>query len=478
MNAYAQIAAGVPPPLPPPHNIEMEQSLLGSLLLNNDVFQIVAPIVQQADFFEEIHRRVFEVAVGLITAGKSATPVSIKTFLGDHDINGLTVLQYLSRLAAHASAPLQARDHAISIHDLAVRRHIIAVATELAGQAQDMPVGTKPSTMAGDAITTLFQIASVEGALSTRREAHAGAGEVIERARKLRNREIRDEGAPTGFPDLDRATGGYRPGALWITAARPGVGKTVFFASSAVKVARRGWGVKGFSLEVAEDQMHARLLSEMVYDSRAPVPFKDILLGHLDDDAFRRLGAAHEELTGMPLVIDVAARLTVPDLRIRIRSERERMAARGITLRVAFIDYLKQVQASDRYKGQRHYEVGEISAGLKQIAKDEQVCVVLLAQLNRGLENREDKRPGLADLRESGDLEADADVVAFIHRESMFIKKSAAYVRGDAEAQTAYAEHKDKAELILGKNRAGDTATIPLWCNVACSSMASMAWES
>ena len=142
---------------------------------------------------------------------------------------------------------------------------------------------------------------------------------------------------------------------------------------------------------------------------------------------------------------------------------------------MVFIDYLKFIRASDRYRGQRHYEVGEISAGLKQLAKDEELCVVLLAQLNRALESREDKRPNLSDLRESGDLEADADVVAFLHREAHHILKSPEFRSGAAEAHARYAAVERDAELIVGKNRAGPERTIKLWCLPACSTMADAA---
>lgn len=183
-----------------------------------------------------------------------------------------------------------------------------------------------------------------------------------------------------------------------------------------------------------------------------------------------------ERLGGMPLVIDAPSRLTPAEIRVRVRTEKARMAARGCSLNVVFIDYLKQVQASDRYKGNRVYEVGEISYSLKQIAKDEGVCIVLLVQLNRALETRENKRPILSDLRESGDLEADADVVAFLHRESVHIENSPDYISKKGEAVAAYVEAQNKAEIILAKNRAGPTETVHLWCDMAFSTMADRAW--
>ncbi len=219
------------------------------------------------------------------------------------------------------------------------------------------------------------------------------------------------------------------------------------------------------------------MLADLAYAHRQPITFQRIMRGELAADEIWALEEARDRLTGMPLAIDVASRLTPADIRIRVRSERDRMAAKGVELKVVFIDYLKQIQASDRYKGNRVYEVGEISYSLKQLAKDEDVCVVLLAQLNRALEGREDKRPTLSDLRESGDLEADADVVGFIHREAYYIEKSAEYRASDPEAVANLLKHRNTAELILGKNRAGPTCTVHLWCDVSCSTMGNQARE-
>ena len=288
--------------------------------------------------------------------------------------------------------------------------------------------------------------------------------------------EVPDRTVSTGFADLDAATGGYRGGDLWILGARPGIGKTVYAVTSGNKVARKGWGVKLFSLEVAEPQIMARLLADLAFAAGDPVPFKDVLRAQAKRDVLTgsqldRLERARELLADRPLVLDVASRLSPGEIKLRVHAERQRMAARGVELKVVFIDYLKQVAASDRYKGNRVQEIGEVSYSLKQLAKDEDVCVVLLAQLNRELEKREDKRPTLADLRDSGDLEADADVVAFLHRESHHLLNSEAYKRQDPDTLSRYLDTKYEAEVILGKNRAGPTITVPLWCNMACSTM-------
>lgn len=465
------------PPYLPPHNADLERSLLGSILLNNATMETVAPLVTAEDFFEEVHRRTFEVASALIAAGQVASPVTLKTFLGDHEVTlGLSIPHYLARIVSEDASPLAARSHAMAVRDLAVRRRMIVAAQELIARAHDLPVQVRPSRIAGEAMEELFTLASEDGAGSTRREAHASAAASLERIRLAAAGQGKPMTASTGFSDLDRATGGYRAGDLWILGARPGVGKTVFAVTSANKVARRGVGTLLFSLEVAEPQMTARLLADLAFSSSHRMSFKQILAAEnradaITDEQAARLAVAYETLTRMPLVLDVASRLSPGEIRIRVRAERQRMAARGVDLKVVFIDYLKQVAASDRYKGNRVQEIGEISYSLKQLAKDEGVCVVLLAQLNRELEKREDKRPTLADLRDSGDLEADADVVAFLHREAHHFRNSAAHRNGGDEAAVRLIEMESHAEVILGKNRAGEQATIDLWCDVACATM-------
>lgn len=460
----------------PPANVEMERSLLGSILLNNSVMEIVASLVSAQDFFEEVHQRTFEVAAAMISAGQVATPLTLKTFLGEHDLGGISFPHYLARLASEAAAPLSARSFAIAIRDLAVRRKIILEAQELLERAHDLPVQVRPARIAGEAMEALFRLASEEGDGSTRREAHVSAAATLERMRLAAAGQAKAATTSTGFADLDRATGGFRAGDLWIVGARPGVGKTVFAVTTCNKVARHGAGVLLFSLEVAEPQMTARLLSDLAFSSSNRIAFKQILAAEnhadaLSDEQANRVALAQERLTTMPLVIDVASRLSPGEIRIRVRAERQRMAARGVELKVIFIDYLKQIAASDRYKGNRVQEIGEISYSLKQLAKDEGVCVVLLAQLNRALESREDKRPQLSDLRDSGDLEADADVVAFLHREAHVFRSSTAYRDGGDEAALHLSEIENQAEVILGKNRAGECATINLWCDIGCSTM-------
>jgi replicative DNA helicase len=263
------------------------------------------------------------------------------------------------------------------------------------------------------------------------------------------------------------------PSRLYVTDDHIVTHNTAFLTASVRRIAQAGHGVLAFSMEVPAEEIHARYLADMAYLARKPLSFGAIMRGECDDEDLWRLENAAKRLREMPLVSDVASRLSVAEIAMRVRAEKERMQQRGQRLRVVMIDYLKFIQASDRYRGQRVYEVGEISGGLKQIAKDEGICVVLLAQLNRAVESRDDKRPTLSDLRESGDLEADAHVVAFIYRESYYLEKSAEFRAEKPEALAAALDARNAMELIVGKNRSGPTRTLHLWCDVAASTVSS-----
>jgi replicative DNA helicase len=459
----------------PPASIPAEQAVLGTLLMRNDLFQRIAGILKREHFFEELHARIFEVTAELIASGKTASVISLPTFLGNHDLgNGMTIVRYLAQLSAECGNPAHVVDYAVCVRDLAARRQMIAVAETLIGKAYDLPVQTTPASIASDATTEFLSITSTGAVTDTMRDPGNSAAALIQRATDLRDKKISDAGATTGISALDRSTGGFQPGALWVVGARPGMGKSIMMTSCSLKAARAGSGVLDFSLEISEPQFVARMLSDLAYDAnRRALPFGNILRGYVSNSDIVRLDDASRILRELPISVDFASRLTVAQITMRVRAEKKRMAEKGQSLRVIFLDYLKMIQASDRYRGNRVYEVGEISGGLKQLAKDEEICVVLLAQLNRGLENREDKRPQLSDLRESGDLEADADVVAFIHREAYFLERSPDLKSTNAEksgiATALLMAAQGKMELIIGKNRAGPMETLNLLCEVGAS---------
>jgi replicative DNA helicase len=232
-----------------------------------------------------------------------------------------------------------------------------------------------------------------------------------------------------------------------------------------------------FSLELPEEQLVARVLADIAYRPRNPITFGQIMRGELEEEDLDRLEDARIHLERLPLAIDIAPGLSVAEIAARVRAQKSRMLKRNIRLAVVIVDYLKFVRATDRYRGLRVYEIGEITGALKQLAKAENICVVLLVQADRAVEarDRKDKRPGMADLRDSGDIEADADVVAFIYRESVYLKQTPEFVRGETEALLAYTEAEFKGEIIVAKTRSGPTGTTNIWIDAGASTFASHA---
>ena len=456
-------------------------------MIDNALFNAVASFLKPEHFTEEIHRRVFEVAASMIGQGRVASPVTLKTFLGEHDVGGATIPQYLARLVSEAPPSASGRDYARAVHDLAARRGIIEAARAVMDQAFDAPVDLQPSEMASEAIAALQAVAEETPSARTRIDPGAAAAAVLTRAKAILAGEARNESVSTGLPDLDLRTGGFRPGELWVLGGRPGQGKTILGTGFSRKIAEqgarlidnceKGIGALLFSLELPEEQVTARLLADIAFHPRNPITFGQIMRGELAEEDLSRIEDAAAHLSKLPLAIDVAPSLSVAEIAARVRAEKGRMLKRGVRLAVVVIDYLKFVRATDRYRGMRVYEIGEITGALKQLAKAEGVCVVLLVQANRAVESkdRRDRRPGLADLRDSGDIEADADVVGFIYREFVYIKHSPEFIRCEPDALAAFNDAQSKGEIIVAKTRSGPTGTVNIWIDAGASTFASQA---
>ncbi len=468
---------------PPTTNIipavEIEQLIIGGAMLENSAMTTLRAKLDPAHFGEHLHRRIWEACCALDDGGRSITPLTIAPYFPEkvEGIN-LSTSQYLARLVANAMGGVVLASYADALVQIAGRREIVAIATDVAEWAKN----PAPSVTAAEIAEELASRAQVViDACSPRGTTlHAGdaADAVLDRAAKAMRGEVSVETFETGLVDLDDALGGgLAAGALVTIAGRPAMGKSVMGVTLAYSVAERGAGAMFVSLELPSPEITARFLSHGARAAnREPVPFQTIpnALG-MTEDRFRSISDAGAGMRQMPLVIDAASSASVAAIRAKVRTQKAKMALQGGRLSVVVIDYLKFIEASDRYKGQRVYEVAEITRGLKQLAKDEAIAVVLLAQLNRGVEGREDKRPGLADLRESGDIESDSDVVGFIYREAYYLKKSPEYRRGDAAAFAAYDACKRAGELIIAKNRSGPEATVRLYAEIENSFFASAA---
>lgn len=454
-----------------PYIVTTEQNVLGALLSDNRVYGRVAGILKPEHFSDPLHRRIYEVVTNQIIAGRTATPLTVRPALGEVEIvAGVTVPSYLTQLCQDTSSMLDVHEHAELIRDCSAMRQLAAIGNQLSGPAEQYP--HERLNLAFEEIDGLRADLT---ATTSRRVSIGKAGEeTLDRLERARRGEKVDVFVPTGFDDLDRAlNGGWYGGDLIILAGRPGMGKTVVACAVGVEAARRGAGVLTFSLEIDSNQTVSRMIAHRAYQRHSTLSFGRITAAKdITDEEMRRIESVHASLKELPLTIDDTPRLTVSQIFQRAKAERDRLAAHGIQLAVVVIDYLKFVKASDRYKGQRVYEVGEISSGLKEMAKELKVAVILCAQLNRGIEAEKDKRPDLAHLRESGDLEADADTVLFLYRDHYYLSRSPEFRAGDQETVTKAIDCENKLEMIIAKNRKGPTTKIDLFCDIACSHVA------
>lgn len=281
-------------------------------------------------------------------------------------------------------------------------------------------------------------------------------------------------GATTGLHDLDEMIGGLKPGGLYIVAGRPGMGKSVLAGTIALQSAKAGTGVYFGSLELMEEMQTARFLSDEACEiGKPPIPYEDILRSTLSVRDQERIYAAKEAVRDYPLIMSDRTNITVSEIRGMVKDADRELKRAGSAVQVVVIDYLKFIKASDRYSGQRVNEVGEITAALKGMAKDMGIAVILVCQLNRQNEQREDKRPQLSDLRESGDIEQDADVVMFVYRDAYYAQFESDIPKRDERLL----QSRNIMEIIIAKNRHGKTDTIKAWCDVSTSSVRDLEWK-
>jgi len=453
-----------------PHNIEAEQQLLGAILTNNDLYDRVASVVGSQHFHEPIHARIFEVAAARIQKNALASPVTLKPFLEDD--TGLAELggpAYLARLAGSAISAFAARDYAQMIYDLAIRRELIGLGREISAKAGDVQVSSEPKDQIVEAEQSLYKLGEEGKADSGFQSFLKAVTDAVNVANAAYQRDGGLAGVSTGLMDMDKKLGGLHRSDLLILAGRPSMGKTSLATNVAFNIAKaykRGQlpdgsegavdgGVVGFySLEMSAEQLAARILSEA-----SEVPSEQIRKGDMTEAEFRRFVEAAKSLESCPLYIDDTPALPISQL-----AARARRLKRTHGLDVLIIDYLQLVRPATA-KDSRVNEVSEITQGLKAIAKELDIPVIALSQLSRQVENREDKRPQLSDLRESGSIEQDADVVMFVFREEYY-KEREKPGDHDLEAMAKWQDEMEKlhgkAEVIIGKQRHGPIGTIEL----------------
>lgn len=465
-------------PLPPapetpsfraaPHNYEAEQALLGAILVNNEACDRVSGFLKQEHFYDPLHGQIYDHAAKLIWAGKRATPITLKTFFQGADAVGdLTVPQYLGRLAANATTIINAEDYGRTIYDLAIRRQLIEIGETLVNTAYDSPIDAPPSVQIEETEQKLYDLAETGKYGSGFEPFTTALTDAIDMAANAYRRDGGLSGLATGFTDLDQKMGGLQPSDLIIVAGRPSMGKTALATNIAYHIARSYRGdpendgtadgavVGFFSLEMSAEQLATRIIAEQAY-----IPSERIRRGRIESEEFDRIVEVSQELQTLPLFIDQTGGITVAQLAARARRLKRQ---RDIGLIV--VDYLQLLSGSSRRASEgRVQEVTEITTGLKALAKELHVPILALSQLSRQVENREDKRPQLADLRESGSIEQDADVVLFVFREEYYVERR--QPRENTEEHIKWQQEMDmvtgKAEVIIGKQRHGPTGTVRL----------------
>jgi len=455
----------------PPHNLEAEQALLGAILVNNDACDRVTSFLKPEHFFEAVHARIFEAAETLIRAGKLASPVTLKTYFdNDATLKEIGGPAYLARLAAAATTIINAEEYGRAIFELAQRRALINVGTDLVNDAFDSSVEDTAKDMIERAEQTLYGMAET-GKYGHGFQPFARAlTDAVDMAASAYQRDGGLSGISTGLKDLDEKMGGLQSSDLIILAGRPAMGKTALGTNVAYHIAKHyqaehqpdgsvkvlnGGVVAFFSLEMSAEQLATRIVSE-----QSGISSERIRRGKITEDEFARIVEVSREMQSLPLYIDATGGLTIAQVAARARRLKRQ---RGLGLIV--VDYLQLLAGSSRRAAEgRVQEVSEITVGLKALAKELSVPIVALSQLSRQVENRDDKRPQLADLRESGSIEQDADVVLFIYREEYYLARK--------EPRPNTTEHQDWqdqmarvhgiAEVIIGKQRHGPTGIVEL----------------
>jgi replicative DNA helicase len=470
-----------------PHNIEAEQSVLGAILVNNDAFYRVSDFLEPKHFFEPIHQTIFETASSLIRAGKIATPVTLKTFLpADTDLGGMTVGQYLARLAAEATTIINAHDYGRTIYELALRRDLIGIGTDMVNVAFDAPVDFAPRAQIEDAERRLYELAEsgrYDGGFQRFAQALTVA---VDMAAKAFQRDGKLSGIATGLRDLDVKMGGLQPSDLVIVAGRPGMGKTALATNIAYNVAKAhraevqadgtmksvNGGIVGFfSCEMSAEQLATRILAE-----QTGIASSTIRRGGITETDFEKIRDYSIELQSLPLYVDETGGLSISQLTARARRLKRQ---KGLDLLV--VDYIQLLQGSGkRGNDNRVQEVTEITTSLKALAKELNVPIIALSQLSRQVESRDDKRPQLSDLRESGSIEQDADVVMFVFREEYYLanKEPRAGTPEYEKWQLDMSLVHGKAEVIIGKQRHGPTGTVELQFEAALTRFGDLAHDS
>ena len=441
-----------------PNNIEAEQAVIGSILVSNEIFDDVSIILKSQNFFDPMHQKIYSAIEKLIFSGMLANPITLKNFF-ENEKDDLNIPDYLIKITKFSSSSRQTMEYSRLIYDLFVKRELIKISENLSFTAKSNDLEKDGKTIIEDTEKTLFDLAEKGNFNSTLIKFDEAMRQTIEMASSAYKNEEGIVGVPTGLTELDDRLGGLHKSDLVIIAGRPSMGKTALATNIAFNAARKMQedGKKScvafFSLEMSSEQLSTRIIAE-----QSRIKSNDIRRGKISEEQFDKFLETSKNISELPLYID-----ETPAISIAALSNRARRIKRLFGLELIVIDYIQLMRANYAREG-RVQEISEITQGLKALAKELSVPVLALSQLSRAVEQRDDKKPLLSDLRESGSIEQDADVVMFVYRQAYYLQgqEPRAATVEHAEWQAKMNEVSHLAEIIIGKQRHGPTGNIML----------------
>ena len=442
-----------------PNNIEAEQSVIGSILVSNEIFDDINTIISSSNFYDPMHQKIFSAIENLIYKGMLANPITLKNYF-ESDKDEINIPEYLVKITKFSTTTRQATEYSKIIYDMFVRRELIKISEQTIDTAKINDLNINGQNIIENSERLLFDLAEKGSFNSSLVKFDEAMKKTIDMASAAYKNEEGIVGVPTGLRDLDDRLGGLHQSDLIIIAGRPSMGKTAlatniaFNAAQKLQESQRKSSVAFFSLEMSSEQLSTRILAE-----QSRIKSNDIRRGRISDEQFDKFIETSKNITELPLYID-----ETPAISIAAMSNRARRIKRLFGLDMIVVDYIQLMRGSINNKDGRVQEISEITQGLKAIAKELSVPVVALSQLSRAVEQRDLKKPQLADLRESGSIEQDADVVMFVYREAYYLERQEprpATVE-HAEWQVKMNEVSNLAEIIIGKQRHGPTGNVML----------------
>jgi len=442
-----------------PNNIEAEQAVIGSILVSNDIFDEISTYISSENFYDPMHQKIFEAIESLVYKGMLANPITLKNYFEDVK-DDLNVPEYLVKITKFSTSVRQAIEYSKIVYDMYVRRELVKISEQTMDSAKLTELDTSGQTIIEKTEKSLFDLAEKGSSNSNLVKFDEAMKQTIEMASAAYKNEEGIVGVPTGLRDLDDKLGGLHQSDLIIIAGRPSMGKTslatniAFNAAQKLQDSGKKSSIAFFSLEMSSEQLSTRIISE-----QARISSNDIRRGRISDEQFDKFLETSKNIAELPLYID-----ETPAISIAAMSNRARRIKRLHGLDMIVVDYIQLMRGTTYNKDGRVQEISQITQGLKAIAKELGVPVVALSQLSRQVEQRDDHKPQLADLRESGSIEQDADVVMFVYREGYYLSR-----KEPREATVEHAEWQAKmnevahlAQIIIGKQRHGPIGNLTL----------------